>query len=85
LISVSSTGLNLYRGQTQYPGLSDKATLLPVEEFVSSINHISASVTSYHRLLPDLDYSNEGFHGGEILYHIRIRIRIRRIYLRKKI
>ena len=71
LTSISSAGLNLYRGITQYPRLSDSASLMDVIDFSSTINHVSASVSSYQRILPELHYDNESFHGGEILYHIK--------------
>ena len=70
LTSVSGAALNLYRGTTDYPGLSDHAVLTTASDFATSINHACASLTSYQRVLPDLDYNNEGTHGGEMLYHI---------------
>ena len=70
LSSVSSTGLNLYRGITSYPRLND-TSCSNVAEFTSNINHPTASLTSFQNDLPDLDYSNKVYQGGEILYHIK--------------
>ena len=72
MTSISSAALNLYRGVTNYPQLnSNTYAHTDVSEFVSTINHPTASVSSFLRELPDLNYSNESYHGGEILYHIK--------------
>ena len=70
LTSVSSTALNLYRGTTNYPRLN-VASSDNVNDFASFINHASPSLTAYQRDLPDLNYSNVVYQGGEILYHIK--------------
>ena len=69
--SISATALNLYRGITNYSLLNKNANCSDIKVFASSINHAAPSLTSYQRLLPVLDYCNEVFHGGEILYHIK--------------
>ena len=72
MTSISSAALNLYRGITNYPILNHNLhEQRDVSEFASSINHPTASVSSFQRELPDLNYSNESYHGGEILYHIK--------------
>lgn len=68
LTSVSSTGLNLYKGITSFPRLNDNSCS-NLDEFASHINHATASLTS--RVLPGLDYSNKTFQGGELIYHIK--------------
>ena len=71
MTSVSNAGLNLYRGITSYPRLNDSSSSNGVETFVSNINHPTASLTTFQRDLPDLNYSNKVCHGGEIIYHIK--------------
>ena len=72
MTSISSTALNLFRGITNYPTLNHTShDQGDVAEFVSNLNHPTVSVSSLQRELPDLNYNNESYHVGEILYHIK--------------
>ena len=72
MTSISSTALNLFRGITNYPTLNRTShDQGDVAEFVSNLNHPTVSVSSLQRELPDLNYNNESYHVGEILYHIK--------------
>ena len=73
LTSISTAGLNLYRGITNYPLLNHDSSHDndDVFDFISTINHPTASVTTFLGELPQLNYNNEMCHGGELLYHIK--------------
>ena len=68
--SVSSAGLNLFRGFSGTRQISTPAA--NVEEYCSDINHPGPSLTTNQRNLPPLTYEGEVFHRNELRFHLAV-------------
>ena len=77
--SVSSTVLDLLCGITNYPRLTSN-TESSVESFLSQINQPGPSITSLQHALPDLCFERETFHNNEVIFHLKILEKFRKLH-----